>query len=160
MKNFFTLLACCLLPFFQANAQGITYTIDLNSKDDIYKNVRSIVKVETKFWESTLKLDSALKAKLESNNYALYNQYIQVMRNINYTMENLLLAEQKSFKERRERFMKMFLNKKQYKTYQAIVVNTGKKQLKKYKDEASLEIRKQRVEAAGWNVTQHRIIFK
>jgi hypothetical protein len=119
-----------------------------------------MAKSETNFWATALSLDAELTKKLESNNFAIYNQYIHSMKYVNFTMEKILLVEQKNLKERRDRFMKMFLNKKKYKIFQEIVVNAGKKQIKKYKDNATEEMRKLRVEAAGWNVLNHRIFFK
>ncbi len=160
MKNTLLLFAFTLLLSTKASSQGMTYLIDLNNTTSISQNLKALAQAETDFWANTLKLDSVLTAKLESNNFSIYNQYIHVMKYFNFKMEKVLLVEQKNFKDRRNRFMKMFLDEKRHKTYQAIVAKAGKKALKKQKDNASVEIRKMRVEAAGWNVMNQTVNFK
>ena len=160
MRKTLSLFMLGVLITFTAKSQGIVYNIDLSNSVSVNQNLKALAKSETDFWASALKLDSVLTAKLESNNASLYNQYIHVMKSFNYKMEKILLVEQKNFKDRRNRFMKMFLSEKQYKIYREIEVRAGKKALKKYKNDANVEIRRMRVQAAGWNVLNHRINFR
>ncbi len=145
---------------FQSSGQGVHYTIDLNNATSISQNLNALSVAETAFWVNAFQLDSAMTARLKNNNYSLYMQYVNIMKTFNYKMEKVLLTERYNFKVRRRRFMKTFLSDKDFKTYEGIVANSAKKEIKRYKTEATQEIRQMRVQAAGWNVLGHTINFK
>jgi vacuolar-type H+-ATPase catalytic subunit A/Vma1 len=160
MKNIFLLFGFYLLSSSFLSAQGINYTIDLNSKSSISQNLKSLAKAETDYWVSILKLDKKIAEKLRANNHSIYNQYVQIMKVYNYKMETVLLREQKLFKDRRDRFMKMMLSDADYKTFEKVVNKHATQDIKKYTRHIDEERRALRLGAAGWNVLKHTINFK
>ena len=160
MKNSFLVLGFFLISTSILSAQGINYTIDLSNKSSISQNLKSLSNSETDYWVSILKLNKKDADKLQANNYSIYNQYVQVMKVYNYKMEKVLLTEQKNFKGRRQRFMKMILSHADYKTFEKVVNMHANQAIKKYKSHIDEERRALRIDAAGWNVLKHKINFK
>lgn len=158
-KNILFILILSTITFM-SQAQGVTYTIDLNNPASVSQSLNSLSEAETDFWAKALNLDKEMTAKLKNNNYSIYMQYVHIMKTFNYKMEKVLLAEQYNFKVRRTRFMKMFLSENDFKTYEGIVRKSAEKEIKKYKSETTEEIRRMRIQSAGWNVLGQKIIFK
>lgn len=162
MNKIFLILTSIILISLGATAQtDKTYDIELYNKTSVEEALVELSKNETEFWSSKFDFDSTMKSRVYYSSYSTYMQMMDIMKQLNYTIEKNLLQEYYSFKIRRERFMKTFLTEKQYLTYQEIVAAAAKKELTTSQlDEPTKEILGLRRLAAGWNVLGHTITYR
>lgn len=144
-----------------ANAQkNKVYDIELYNKTSTEKALAELARAETDFWNAEFGFDSTMESRVYYSSYSTYLQMLEIMKQLNFKMEKNLLQEYYSFKIRRERFMKTFLNDTQFSTFKKIVDETAKKELASYTDQPSKEISGLRNIAAGWNVLGHTLTFR